>query len=104
MYKILLACAAGMSTSMLVEKMKVSAKEQNIDVMIDAVSEGKAKKIYSEFDVLFLGPQVSHMESNFRTLLAPEGIPVEVINMMDYGMMDGKKVLKRAIELIEGEK
>ena len=34
MYKILLCCASGLTTSMLVNAMKKDAKEKNIDVMI----------------------------------------------------------------------
>ncbi len=103
-YKILLACAAGMSTSMLVEKMKESAKTQNIQVIIDAVSESKARKIIDEYDVLLLGPQVSHLVDALQRDLQPKGIPVEAIQMMDYGMMNGKNVLNRAIQLIKEKK
>ncbi|MGL5614022.1 PTS sugar transporter subunit IIB, partial [Cetobacterium sp.] len=37
MKKILLCCSAGMSTSLLVNKMKAVANENNISVEIDAV-------------------------------------------------------------------
>ena len=33
--------------------------------------------------------------------LAGKDIPVEVINMADYGMMNGANVLNRAVELME---
>lgn len=105
MYRILLACAAGMSTSMLVEKMKSSAKERGIEVEIEAVPDGKAESIFMDYQVVLLGPQVGHLEAKFRARTEPKGIPTEVINMMDYGMMNGAKVLDRAIELIDkGEK
>ena len=29
-----------------------------------------------------------------------KGIPIDVINMMDYGMMNGPKVLEQALKLI----
>lgn len=103
MHKILLACAAGMSTSMLVEKMKSSAKEQNIEVYIDAMSAGKVKSVYKDFDVVLLGPQVSHLLKEFKDMTESDGIPCEIVNMMDYGMMNGKNVLNRAITLIKGE-
>ena len=41
-----------------------------------------------------LGPQVRYLEGNFKEKL---DIPVEVINMQDYGMMNGEKVLKEAL-------
>ena len=36
MYKIMLCCSAGMSTSMLVRKMVEAAKERDLPVKIDA--------------------------------------------------------------------
>jgi PTS system cellobiose-specific IIB component len=41
-----------------------------------------------------LGPQVRYLEDNFKKKL---DIPVEVIDMQDYGMMNGEKVLKEAL-------
>ena len=38
MKRILLCCAAGMSSSILVKKMRLAAKEHEIDVVIAAVS------------------------------------------------------------------
>ena len=41
MKKILLLCSAGMSTSILVKKMKESAEKRNIEAEIEAVSTAK---------------------------------------------------------------
>lgn len=46
MYKIMLCCSAGMSTSLLVRKMVDAAKERNLPVQIDAYG-------VSEFDMQF---------------------------------------------------
>ncbi|MCP9743062.1 cellobiose-specific phosphotransferase enzyme IIB component [Enterococcus faecalis] len=35
-----------------------------------------------------------------HTKLQPKGIPLDVINMADYGMMNGEKVLDQAISLM----
>lgn len=42
---IMLACAGGFSTSMLVERMKDAAKERGMEVNIDATAEGKVDKL-----------------------------------------------------------
>lgn len=44
MKNIMLCCAAGMSTSLLVTKMEKAAKEQNIEAKIWAVPVEEAKK------------------------------------------------------------
>ena len=48
MKKILLACNAGMSTSLLVSRMEKAAKEKGIEVMITAVGVLEAEKILNE--------------------------------------------------------
>ena len=97
---IMLVCAAGMSTSMLVKKMEDAAAKEGVDAKIFATSTADAHdKLDSENpDVLMLGPQVRYLESDFKTDLS---IPVEVINMQDYGLMKGDKVLKAALDLID---
>ncbi|WP_283656267.1 MULTISPECIES: PTS sugar transporter subunit IIB [unclassified Paenibacillus] len=96
MKKILLVCSSGMSTSMLVEKMKESAISQGIEVLIDATAESEVEK-FGDVDIVLLGPQIGHMEDELRAILP---MPVLTINMMDYGMMDGEKVLNTALSNI----
>lgn len=48
-----------------------------------------------------LGPQVRFMKGQFETKLADKGIPVAVIDMKDYGMMNGEAVLNTALELMK---
>lgn len=98
---IMLVCSAGMSTSMLVAKMKDAATQQGIDADIFAVSASDADTNLASknVDVLLLGPQVRFMLKQFEEKLAPMNIPSAVIDMSDYGMMDGEKVLATALEM-----
>ncbi|HAP4981400.1 PTS sugar transporter subunit IIB, partial [Enterococcus faecalis] len=43
---------------------------------------------------------VRFMKGQFEQKLQPKGIPLDVINMADYGMMNGEKVLDQAISLM----
>lgn len=100
---IMLVCSAGMSTSLLVSKMKKSAKEKGLDAEIFANSANEADQTLAnkEVDVLLLGPQVRFMKSQFEKKVDGKGIPVGVINMQDYGMVNGEKVLQAALDLLE---
>ncbi|MHC5249346.1 PTS sugar transporter subunit IIB [Enterococcus sp. LJL120] len=100
---IMLVCSAGMSTSLLVTKMQKAADERGLDADIFAVSASEAdNNIESKnIDVLLLGPQVRFMKNQFADKLAPLGIPLDVINMSDYGMMNGEKVLDQAESLMK---
>ncbi|MFT8469956.1 MAG: PTS sugar transporter subunit IIB [Oenococcus sp.] len=97
---IMLVCAAGMSTSLLVSKMQKAAAEDHEDVTIFATAASDANnKLESEKpDILMLGPQVSYLFDQFKSRLT---IPVEMINMQDYGMMNGAKILAHALEEIK---
>lgn len=97
--KILLVCSAGMSTSMLVNKMRKSAEDRNIAAQIDAVPESELKNNLEGLDVILIGPQVRYLEKKIREQAEPNGIKVDVINQIAYGMMQGDKVLNQAIAL-----
>ncbi len=116
--KVMLVCAAGMSTSLLVSKMQKAAKAQagmstsllvskmqkaakaqgeDVDIFATAASDADNKLESEQPDILMLGPQVSYMLSQFKEKVK---IPVEVINMQDYGLMNGEKVLNQALKEI----
>lgn len=99
MKKILLVCNAGMSTSMLVKKMQTEANNRNLDVYIEAKSLTDAKKGLGDEDVVLLGPQIRYELNNVKQLVAGK-VPVDAINMQDYGLMRGDKVLDQALGLM----
>lgn len=98
MKNILLVCNAGMSTSMLVQKMQKAASAKNIDVQVSAKSLTEAKKDLNSADVILIGPQIRYELNNVKEIAS--NIPVDAINMQDYGLMNGEKVLNQALELL----
>ncbi|MBC9824445.1 PTS sugar transporter subunit IIB [Carnobacterium inhibens] len=100
---IMLVCSAGMSTSLLVTKMQAASKARNMDTEIFAVSAAEADKNIADknIDVMLLGPQVRFMKGQFEKKLADKNIPLDIINMQDYGKMNGENVLNQALELIK---
>ncbi|GAB2500469.1 PTS sugar transporter subunit IIB [Alkalibacterium psychrotolerans] len=100
---IMLVCAAGMSTSMLVTKMQKAAEERGIDADIFAVSanEVDAKMESRPVDVMLLGPQVRFMKNQFEKKAAEKSIAIDIIDMQDYGMMNGENVLDSALALMD---
>ncbi|EJT6502780.1 PTS sugar transporter subunit IIB [Clostridium perfringens] len=99
---IMLVCAAGMSTSLMVEKMKKAAENKGIEADIFAVSAGEADNYLEikKVDVLLLGPQVRFMKSKFEEKVEQYNFALDIIPMVDYGMMNGEKVLDQAINLL----
>lgn len=99
MTKIVLLCAAGMSTSALVRKMKDAAKAEDYECDISAYSVSEAKN-YQSADMILLGPQVRYRLKEVQGELPNN--KVEVIDMKDYGMMNGKAVLDHVRKVLEG--
>lgn len=97
---ILLVCNAGMSTSLLVSKMQKAAEKDDITVNIAATASSDIKNKLQDVnpDVMMLGPQVRYLQ---KKLDAEYDFPVEVINMQDYGLMNGENVLKTALKTID---
>ncbi|AFJ98156.1 PTS sugar transporter subunit IIB [Cronobacter sakazakii] len=101
MYKIMLCCSAGMSTSLLVRKMVDAAGERDLPVQIEAWGVAEFDTQFPKYQVVLLGPQVKYMLPTLSQKTAAHGIPVQAIDMMDYGMQRGDKVLDYALSLIE---
>ena len=99
MITIRLFCAAGMSTSLLVNKMKEAANTKGIEADIEAFPESQMDKRLDNVDVALLGPQVGYTLGKAKKICEPKGIPIDVIPMVDYGMMNGQKVLDFALKL-----
>lgn len=94
MKKIVLMCAGGMSTSVLVKKMQEAAKEMNYECTIDAFPTSEAPTEGKDADIILLGPQVRFQASKIKSQCP--GVIVEAIEMRMYGRMDGKGVLEFA--------
>ena len=101
MKNIMLVCNAGMSTSMLVTKMLKAAESKGIEATIWAVPLSEVDTEINEKDVnvLLVGPQVSFMLQEYKDKFEP-AVKVDAINMMDYGTMNGEKVLDLALNMM----
>ena len=101
MRKIMLFCAAGMSTSLLVSKMQKEAESRGLnDLKIWAVSVQEYERELPNVDVCLLGPQVRFRLNHAKELGGKHNVPVDVISMMDYGSCNGPKVLDQALNLM----
>ncbi|MDQ0973392.1 PTS system cellobiose-specific IIB component [Neobacillus niacini] len=100
MKRILLACSSGMSTSLLVTKMEQYAASIGEEAKIWAVGQDQARKEMANADVVLIGPQMSFLKGEFQKEANQYGIKVDVIDMMAYGLADGKKAYEQALSLM----
>ncbi len=98
MRKIVLFCSAGMSTSALVKRMEVAAKEIDYDVTVEAHSVSDVQRLGADADVILLGPQVRFNLDSVKKQLPDK--PVEVIGMREYGTMNGAAVIQQVKDIL----
>lgn len=98
MRKIVLVCAQGMSTGMLVNKMREAAEKQGYECTISAYAVSQAQREAADADVVLVGPQVRYELDNVKKMLPDK--PVDVISMTDYGRLNGENVLNFAKKMI----
>ena len=97
--KILLCCNAGMSSSILVKKIREAAEKRGMEITIQAVANAGIKDEVGKWDVCLVGPQLMYAVSNIISQL---NIPVASIEPRTYALADGDKALDFAISLIKG--
>ena len=97
--KILIICVSGMSSSMLVERMREAAKGMPEPVEINALGGSEAEMDIMSNDVILLAPQIKYQKEIFEK--RTEGkIPIGIIKPQAYGTMNGKAVLDQAEEMV----
>ena len=94
MVKIGLFCAAGFSTGMLVNNMKIAAAEKGLEAEIEAYSQAKLADYAADLEVAYTLDKSTAICDSCHT-------PIAVIPMADYGMLDGEKVLNLALSLLD---
>ena len=102
--KIYLFCEAGMSTSIMVNKMMEVVKKHQMPLEIHAFPAIHAEeKVEQEKPVaILLGPQVRHIQRKVSKIVG-DAAPIAVIDAVAYGRCDGAAVLKQAEALVEGK-
>lgn len=94
--KILLCCNAGMSSSILVKKMKDAADKKGEDLEIKAVASAGIKDEVGKWDVCLVGPQLVFAVNTIKEQL---NIPVAAVEARIYAVADGEKALEFAKNL-----
>ena len=79
MKKIILMCNGGMSTSMMVTKMKAAAAKANFECSIAAYALANAKEVAADADCILVGPQVKFKMPQVQK--DRPGVPVAAIEI-----------------------
>lgn len=100
MKKIILCCAGGMSSSLLVQRMQKIAAQRGVPYPIEAIGVTQAElRPDPDAACILIGPQVRFSKELVEQ--ANPDIPVALISMVDYGRMNAENVLNQALGLMD---
>ena len=96
--KILLICAGGMSTSILMKKLQKYSDDNHLDLEeIVARGVGDYSDVYQGFDVILLGPQISYKKADIQK---DTGKPLDTIAPYDYAIGNAQNIFKQVNALL----
>lgn len=94
---ILVVCNAGMSSSILVKKMRDYAESIGEKIRIEAMSSTYIEDEGGNWDVCLVGPQLMHAVDEIKEILE---IPTQPVEMRIYAMADGKAAYEQAKKML----
>ncbi len=97
--KLLLVCYAGMSTSMLAQRLVDEGKKRDLEVEVQAVPLTELEENLDGVSAVLLGPQVRFAEKDVRDTIGGN-VPMMVLSPQDFGMMRADAVLAQVLDLI----
>ena len=98
--KILLVCAAGMSTSLVKKKIVAAFGPEEEGWTIDAEASEKLEAIIEEYDVILLGPQIAYKKAQLLEIANEYNKPLDAISPVDYGMGKGANIVNQIKKMI----
>ena len=99
MKKIVLFCGAGMSSSLLVLKIRDAALAENYECKVEAYTTANPQYA-KDADVVLIGPQIRF---HLKDLQKDLSCPVVVIEDDAYGPMNGVKILAQVRKILKDE-
>ena len=103
-YKVLLVCAAGMSSSLLEAAAIEAARRRGHELEIHAIPVPEVTTY--DFaarrpDIVLVAPQVVYKRRAIAQLAEPLGIVVRGIESVTYGMVDGEKLFEQISQAVK---
>lgn len=96
--KILLVCAGGASTSILMKKMKKYAEDNRFELEIAAKGINDYDDYSTQFDMILLGPQISYKQKEIEEFSKK---PVAVIAPYDYAVGNVESIFKQIDPILQ---
>lgn len=102
--RVVLVCAAGMSSSLIEEKIRQAAAAAGKPMelrAVDATRMGFWDYERDRVDVILVAPQVRFKKRSILEKAEPLGIIVQDIDTVAYGMVDGEKIFGQVLDALK---
>jgi len=106
MIKVVLVCAAGMSSSLLEEKIRQAASDSGRLMelkAVDATTISLWDYDKDTMDVILVAPQVRFKKRGIIQKAEPYGVVVQDIDTVAYGMVDGVKIFNQVLDAFDNK-
>lgn len=94
--KILICCGNGLSSNLLVDRLRKYVDEHKLEHRVASVGINHLKKYINQCDIVLLAPQLSYCHEYASNLGHLYNIPVLNIGREEYGTMNVESILKYA--------
>lgn len=94
--KVLLICAGGMSTGILMKKLEKYCADNGENLAIEAIGMSAYEDVYQNYDVILLGPQVSYKLKEIEECTQK---PIAAIAPYDYAVGNAANIMQQVNEL-----
>lgn len=88
--KILLVCAGGLSSSIVMKKVRNYGEEIGEEISIDAVGVPAVAESYAQYDCVLAAPQVRNRMKDIEATC--QGVPVAAMPPQDYAIGNAKNI------------
>jgi PTS system cellobiose-specific IIB component len=98
--KLVVLCAAGFSSSYVVQAIHRYFEKEGISAEIEADSTERIHSMIKELDAVMLAPSMKYREKEIRELCEQNKVVFYIIDPIHYGRMDGAVIGSDVLALL----
>lgn len=100
---VLLVCSNGISSSLVVSRMRKYIEEQKISMLVNADNEDNLPYIYKKYDVILIAPQLAHHYQTITSDYLGTGKTIAMMPQRAYGIADGAELVRFSQSLYDSK-
>lgn len=94
--KVLMICSAGISSSLIADKMQKILDERKDGSLVIARPQEALRDLVDQYDCVLIGPQLRYLFKELTRICNEAGKPISMMEAVDYGKQDANAILKTA--------